>query len=261
MLDPKGLFELNSDRPLTTIESAVRKLRYAIMQGDLRPGQKLVEANLCRELDISRASLREALRGLQTERLIDLVPNRGPSVAKLERRDVEDIQGIWSLLTGEAVYRFAEIAGPAEISALETAFADVKRAVGSRVPLEVLVATNNFFMTIAARCGNAILRDLVVGLVSRINFLRAQALLHQGWNEHYSQEIAEVLEAIRAKNPGVARRAVQRHIASACASAQQMIGGPPARPPSHAPKTAERPSKSRTSPPPRRGRSRRASVA
>ena len=222
MIDLQGIFEAQSDRPLTTIEAAVRKLRRAIMQGDLRPGQKLVEANLCQDLDISRASLREALRALEAERLIELVPNRGPSVASLDANDVEEIHDVWALLTGEAVHRFAEIASKEDIAALEKAFKQVEAAQVTRVPFELLIATNVFFMSILSHCGNATLLDVVISLVSRINFLRAQALMHQGWSDHYAQELAEIMQSIRERNAGAARHAVRKHIASCCASAKQV---------------------------------------
>jgi DNA-binding GntR family transcriptional regulator len=92
----------------TVINQAVARLRAMIMAGDLRPGQKLVEADLCRKLSVSRASIREALRILEKERLIQLIPNRGPSVAKLGWKEIEDIHDVWAMLTSEAVYQFVE---------------------------------------------------------------------------------------------------------------------------------------------------------
>src|SRR5678816_3261076 len=73
----------SAGRLMTVIGNSVSRLRNSIMQGELRPGQKLIEADVCRQLQISRASLREVLRILETERLIEMIPNRGPSVAKL----------------------------------------------------------------------------------------------------------------------------------------------------------------------------------
>lgn len=223
MIDLEGIFNAGPDPQLTTIQAAVRKLRRSIMQGDLRPGQKLVEANLCSELEISRASLREALRALAAERLINLVPNRGPSVAKLTDQDVEEIHEVWALLTGEAVHRFAEVAGRDDVRALAKAFEQVKQAGEARTPFELLVATNVFFMNILSHCGNNLLLDVVISLVSRINFLRAQALTNSGWRALYVREIEEILRAIQGSNPGVARLAVKRHVASCCAAAKHIM--------------------------------------
>ena len=73
----------------TVIYDCVERLRNAIMVGDLRPGQKLIEANLCEAMAVSRPSLREALRVLESDGLIELFPNRGPSVARLVQQFLE----------------------------------------------------------------------------------------------------------------------------------------------------------------------------
>ena len=103
-----GNLVVPAPQQLSVIEQSLKSLRSMIMNGDLAPGQKLVEASLCTNLGISRASLREALRIMEGERLIELIPNRGPSVAKLGWREIEDIHDVWAMLTSEAVYRFVE---------------------------------------------------------------------------------------------------------------------------------------------------------
>ncbi len=66
--------------PRTVQQETVDKLRLAILSGMFQPGNRLVESQLCIQLGISRPSLREALRSLAAERLIEIVPNRGPSI-------------------------------------------------------------------------------------------------------------------------------------------------------------------------------------
>lgn len=212
----------SSAQPVTVIEQSVRRLRSAIMQGDLRPGQKLVEADLCDDLNISRASLREALRALEAERLIELMPNRGPFVAKLGSKEVEELHDVWAMLTSEAVYRFAAIAKVEEITTLDAIFKQLNEALHNRKTLDQLGATNAFFSFILERCGNNVLIDTVYSLVSRLNFLRAQALAHEGWALLCAQELEEILTAIRDHRPAIARTAIKRHIASACSAAKQV---------------------------------------
>jgi DNA-binding GntR family transcriptional regulator len=218
----KSAEEISTRQPLTVIDNCVRRLRGGIMVGDLRPGQKLIEADLCQELGISRASLREALRVLEAERLIELVPNRGPSVAKLGEREIEEIHEVWALLTGEAVQHFAQIATGEDVSRLQTVLTRLKQALRAKNPLQQLNVTNSFFGYIYVRCGNDVLIDVVTALVSRLNFLRAQSLMHDGWRELCAQEIEDIMKAIRAKKPVSARQATRRHIESACSAATQV---------------------------------------
>jgi DNA-binding GntR family transcriptional regulator len=222
----RGLDSFSVPNSATIIERAVCQMRNAIMQGELRPGQKLIEAELCRTLDISRASLREALRALESERLVELVPNRGPSVARLGHQEVESIHEVWAMLTGEAVADFTRIAKPRDIVELEKALATLKENIRENTPLGQLAATNSFFMIIMEKCGNGVLTEVVISLVSRVNFLRAQALLHKGWGVLYAQEIEDIVAAIRQRSPDAARSATRKHIASACAAAKQLALSP-----------------------------------
>lgn len=206
----------------TVIQQSLIRLRAMIMNGRLQPGQKLVEAVLCRDLAISRASLREALRIMERERLIELVPNRGPSVAKLGWREIEEIHDAWAMLTGEAVYRFVERATPEDLAAVRQALAELAAALETESALEQLAATNKLFGAILDQCGNRVLVEIVYGLVSRLNFLRAQALRYEGWGHLCLHEVREIVAAIEARNPVAAREATRRHIDSACAAAKQV---------------------------------------
>jgi DNA-binding GntR family transcriptional regulator len=210
------------ETPLTVIEQSLINLRGMIMSGELQPGQKLVEAALCRSLGVSRASLREALRIMERERLIELVPNRGPSVAKLGWQEIEEIHDVWAMLTSEAVYRFVERARPEELGAIRLAVAELGRALEKDSALEQLAATNKLFTVILDRCGNGVLVEIVYGLVSRLNFLRARALRYEGWGHLCLHEVGEIVAAIEARNPVAAREATRRHIDSACAAAKQV---------------------------------------
>jgi DNA-binding GntR family transcriptional regulator len=214
----------NADRqPKTVINHCISHLRSDIMSGNLRPGQKLIEADLCEQMAISRPSLREALRVLEAEKLIELVPNRGPSVARLGDREIEEIHDVWSMLTGEGVYRFADVANAKDIASLNRAVARLKLAASLNDPLEMIAATNAIFNTILTKCGNDLLVEMVYSLVSRINFLRAQTLLDKEWRHLCIAEIEAVISAIRANKPKTARRAVQRHISSACKTAKRIV--------------------------------------
>lgn len=222
----RGLAAFEIPQGASIFEQAVARLRNAIMTGGLRPGQKLVEGDLCEMLGISRPSLREVLRALEAEKLIELIPNRGPSVARLDYNQVEEIHDVWALLTGAAVHNFTAKARREDVADLGEAMVAIERAVVQRSPLDQLAATNHFFNIINTRCGNAILSEFVVLIVSRVNFLRAQALLYEGWGRLYAQEIGQILAAIDSGAAGAARLAVQKHIASACSAAQQVVLSP-----------------------------------
>jgi DNA-binding GntR family transcriptional regulator len=212
-----------ADASVSLIEQSAQALRGDIMRGRLRPGQKLVEGELCRAMGISRASLRETLRALEAERLIELIPHRGPFVAKLGWKEVQDIHDVWALLTSEAVARFADIAQDKDIAQLQAARDRISRSLQSKDPLVQLEATNGFFRYILHRNENDVLIDMVESLVSRVNFLRAQALHLQSWGQVCLREVDEILAAIGAKQPRQAHAAAVRHITSAATAAKQAL--------------------------------------
>ena len=204
------------------VGEAVRTLRTEIMSGRLRPGQKLVEAELGAELQISRASVREVLRALQGERLIELIPHKGPSVASLGAREVDDIEQVWMLLTADALTRFARHRNVADLGVLRRRLRHVKSSLANGRNLEAIDAINAFFWYIIQRCGNAVLLEVVVSLVSRLNFLRAQSLRDDRWRSVCANEIGAILDALDASNPAAAHAATAGHILSTCQAARDV---------------------------------------
>lgn len=206
--------------PPSLVGEAVRKVRIEIMTGRLRPGQKLVEAELVAALGISRASVREVLRALQGERLIELVPNRGPSVASLGPVEIDEIEQVWRLLTCDAVARFAVTRKVEDLDALRVRLRRVRKTLDAGGSVAAIDAINAFFWYVIQRCGNAVLLDVVVLLVSRLNFLRAQSMRDARWRKLCGKEIGRILIAIEAADPEAARAATAVHIGSTCQAAR-----------------------------------------
>jgi DNA-binding GntR family transcriptional regulator len=217
-------------RSTNVIDRCVTRLREAIMIGEMRPGHKVIEADLCQQLGVSRASLREALRALEAAKLLEFMPNRGFSVARLGEQEIEDIHDAWALLTGETVHRFTRLATSKQLAHLTALCDALQNALPAGKPLGQLDATNGFFAYIAEQCGNPILRDMIRLLVSRINFLRVQSLLYDGWRELCVEEIDAIKTAICAQKPDAARQAALKHIESACSAARNVAAMPRSEP-------------------------------
>src|SRR5256885_4934773 len=102
-------------------DGVVSRLRHLLIEGEIPPGGRIPERELCASLSISRTPLREALKVLATEGLVLLLPNRGARVAEITAKDVEDMfQVIGALegLSGELACRHITPAQLAEIRAL-----------------------------------------------------------------------------------------------------------------------------------------------
>ena len=207
-------------KPTTIIELTAWNLRRMILRGELHPGERLVESQLSKTLDVSRASLREALRILESERLVLLAPNRGYSIADISLEELSEIHDVWALLTGDSVYRFTQLASSADIENLRTIVRQIGEDDGE--PVHVLDHINRFFGSILERCDNKVLQDMVWNLVSRINFLRSLSR-SQDVSARRAAELAAIVDAIENRKPEAARAAVIAHIESACSLAQTAL--------------------------------------
>jgi len=121
----RGLASLEA-RPLRVRVAEV--LREAILRGELKPGETLTELTLARQLKVSRAPIREAMRILAEEGLIETVPYKGTTVRRLTARDVEETYSLREQLEAFAIRRIIESPDPIDTSLLERLCASMEDA-------------------------------------------------------------------------------------------------------------------------------------
>ena len=180
--------------PQTVQIQTANKLRNAILSGYFGPGQRLVEADLCATMKVSRTSVREALRRLEAEKLVTIVPNRGPSVAEISWADAKEIYQVRELLEGEAAALFAQRATSEqkrEMAQALNAFVEAEQADDA---IGRLNSTSRFYDVMQRGCGNAILCELLQGLLARINFLRARSMSRPGRARYSAAEMRRLLD-------------------------------------------------------------------
>ena len=202
----------------------VEKLREAIVSGLFKPGQKLVEANLCEQLGVSRGSVRESLRRLEAEKLIRLVPNKGPFVADIDLAEAAQIYHVRAMLEGEACYLYASRADAQGIKTMREALAEFDRAAKSGHAAARLASTARFYDVILAGCGNQVIAEILQGLLARVNFLRARSMAVAGRARHSAAELRQILNAIEARDPRSARAAAVAHVNRASEAARASLG-------------------------------------
>lgn len=206
--------------PLLVRERAVEQLRTAILTGDLAPGTRLIEREMCEAMGISRASAREILRLLEAERLIEMEPRRGPIVATLTRRQAAELYDIRAMLEAMLVERFTARATPQDIQALREIFAEVRLAAtepdAARRIVGVIQRFNARLMAVAAH-GTA--QEILEGLNARLSWLRLRAMARPGRIAASLPELDAVLRAIEAGDGALAARLMRDSAANACAAA------------------------------------------
>ena len=208
--------------PVTVQSQTVTKLREAILTGIFKPAERLVETDLCRRMGVSRPSIREALRRLEAERLVTIIPNRGPSVSEITWEEAKQIYEVRSLLEGEAAALFAARADPAKLEALGEALRDFEKAVAEDDALERLAATSRFYDVILRGCGNHVIAQILEGLLARINFLRARSMSRSGRTKRSAEEMRKMFLAIESRDVAGARKYAVQHVHAACRAARKV---------------------------------------
>jgi DNA-binding GntR family transcriptional regulator len=196
-------------------QQAVEKLRTAILAGVFKPGDRLIEADLCRRTGVSRPSLREALRSLESEGLIIIVPNRGPQIPVLTWEQAEQIYQVRALLEGEAAALCARHGTRQHHEEMRAALTAFEKAVRNNDGAIRLSATAEFYRILQRGSGNAVIDDLLQRLVARVNFLRAQSMSQAGRAKFSLREMRAIFQAIVDGDSRAARKAAELHVRNA----------------------------------------------
>jgi DNA-binding GntR family transcriptional regulator len=208
---------------VTVQAQTVSKLRDAILSGVFKPGERLIETDLCERMGVSRTSIREALRRLEAERLVTIQPNRGPSVTEITWTQAQQIYEVRALLEGEAAALFASRAAEGDIRALKESLQRFQKADATGDALERLSATTQFYEIILNGCGNEIIAELLNGLVARITFLRARSMSQAGRGRKSAAEMQAMFQAIASRKATAAREAAVAHVSAAAEAARQVF--------------------------------------
>lgn len=195
--------------------SVTENIRNAILVGRFRPGERLPERDLCEMTGVSRTLVREALRQLESEGLILVIPHRGPVVARLSPEQARGIYQVREELEGLACELFAEHATQAQLTALRKALEALKRTLPKGTALQQLAAKNAFYQQLLDGAGNEALTNSLHLLNSRVMLLRSTSIQAPGRSKHSIAELTELLQALEARDGKAARAAARRHVRNA----------------------------------------------
>ena len=194
-----------------------------IVHGDLAPGSRVPERELCERFQVSRTPLREALKVLASEGLLELLPNRGAMVSRLTIADVEQmfpVMGALESLAGElAVHRIGE-QGLAEIRALHYQMV-LHHTRGELAPYFRL--NQQIHERILEAADNPVLTNLYRGLAGRIRRARYQANMSA---ERWAQAVAEheeILAALEARDGAALGAILKRHLRNKCETVKEAL--------------------------------------
>lgn len=202
-------------------------LRQAIIDGRLAPGARLTERKLTEMMGVSRTVVREALRQLESEGLVAIIPHKGPVVRELTAAEAKDLYAIRAVLEGLAAKLFVEHAGDAAVKRLAQALEVVVKAYEGGDAQQVLETKNRFYEVLFGGAGSETLSSMLNTLHARIWRWRALGLSHPGRSAERSKEsirnLRAMLAAIEKRDADAAERITREEASRAAAEVMRLL--------------------------------------
>lgn len=222
MGDYKVKLAANEYLPLRDV--VFNTLKDGILTGRLKPGERLLENQLAEELGVSRTPIREALRMLEIENLVDLIPRRGAQVKDMSERDIKNVLEIRKVLEELAAKLAAENITSKQIEELKEAHRDFVEAFERGDSTEVLEADTKFHEIIF----NATCNEKLVQIISNISiqiyrYRIAYLKLLKSIAVPNEQHIA-LISAFEKRDSEKAQEIIKEHIAEQAMEILRSIG-------------------------------------
>jgi DNA-binding GntR family transcriptional regulator len=208
-------------------QQVVDHLRRAIIEGRLAPGARLTERELTEMMRVSRTVVREALRQLESEGLIAIIPNKGPVVRALTLAEAKDLYQIRAVLEGLAARLFTEHASAEQVKRLSEALDVVVKSYARADAQQILETKNRFYDVLFEGAGSETLSSMLNTLHARIWRWRALGLSHPERSTQRSKEsvrnLRAMLGAIRKRDPDAAERITRDEAHRAAAEVMRLL--------------------------------------
>jgi DNA-binding GntR family transcriptional regulator len=196
----------------TTLKiQAEEQIRNAIKCGKLKPGGRLVEAELARQMGISRFPIREAISSLDREGLVFTIPFKGSYVSKLEKKDLEEVYSLRAVFEELAIKTLMKNATKEKIERLESIIRDMARALEKKKP-DLISEDLRFHKTICELSGHRRLLDMWLTLSDQIrSFLAMEEHFHESI-DHLLESHRIILKAIKSGNSRLAQKRIRENV-------------------------------------------------
>lgn len=202
------------------IEDAVRQ---SIISGQFAPGDRLRERELLEMLNVSRTSLREALRQIEAEGLVVIEPNRGPVVTTVTYEEIEEIYEVRSVLEAQACSGFAERGSSTQIKRIREIFELMTVAGQADNVKKTLELKSELYNIILEGCGNRLIGQLLSQLHNRAMMLRRTSLSEPGRLQEMLHELSTLIDALAAHDAKAAWSISVHHINQARRAALKVM--------------------------------------
>lgn len=205
-------FTVNMDEYLPLRDVVFKTLRQAILKGELKPGERLMEIALAEKLGVSRTPIREAIRKLELEGLVVMVPRKGAHVANITEKDLNDVLEVRIGLENMAIDKACCLMKKEQFQELKAAEEHFSRILQKGDLTQLAEADVAFHEIIYRASNNERLLQLLGNLREVIYRYRIEYLKDEATREKLAEEHAEIYEAISARDASKAKAFTFSHI-------------------------------------------------
>ena len=204
--------QVNMDEFLPLRDVVFNTLRQAILTGELKPGERLMEIHLANRLGVSRTPIREAIRKLELEGLVKMIPRRGAEVAQITEKSMNDVLEVRRAMDVLCVELACERISDEELERLKKACVDFEQAVKTKDAKRIAQADVALHDIILHATGNMRLIQLVNNLSEQMYRYRFEYIKDFSQHERLVEEHRIIYESLVQKNKETASQAAKTHI-------------------------------------------------
>ncbi len=228
MTEPRLVpIQLDAYKPLREI--VFETLREAILSGKLEPGERLMEIQLAEEMGVSRTPVREAIRKLELEGFVVMIPRKGAYVAGISHKDVTDVFEVRAALEALAAGLAAERATDEEIEKLDRSLLAYSEQTNKQ-DIDGIVESDTGFHELLYKCSrNERLQSMITLLREIIQRVRTVSLSQPGRSKDAVEEHRQIVDAIAERNVELAQHLAREHIYNAENSMLNSLKGAPTK--------------------------------
>ena len=205
-------FQVDMDEFLPLRDVVFNTLRKAILTGKLKPGERLMEVHLASRLGVSRTPIREAIRKLELEGLVIMIPRRGAEVAQITEKSLKDVLEVRRALDALSVELACDRITEEEIRSLKDACDEFENAVKGKEVSVIAKADVALHDIIVQAAGNQRLQQLVNNLAEQMYRYRFVYIKDESQHEKLIAEHKEIYESIANRDKERASKAAKIHI-------------------------------------------------
>ena len=205
-------FSVNMNEYLPLRDVVFNTLRQAILRGELKPGERLMEIALAERLGVSRTPIREAMRKLELEGLVVMIPRRGAQVANITEKDLNDVLEVRIALENVAIEKACSRMTEEGMEAIRQAASEFEQMIAKDDLVDMAQADVAFHEAIYKAADNKRLMQVLNNLREQIYRYRVEYLKEDETRDQLVREHRELMTAIRNRDVALAQEISFRHI-------------------------------------------------